>query len=493
MPSMKKIAAGLSEWKGRLFKGTVRKILWIALLVLILAGVGGFIYYKKVYLPSRQTAEVEKVQTAVVGQGDLLISATGTGTLMASRTVDLGFQTPGDVIAVNVEVGDRVQAGDLLAQVDDTDARIQYTQANRAFKELTSPAAIAAAQQAIADAQASLDDARSTLGYLISPSVLKWEGRVAEAEQVLAEAEARIKASPADEALKKEYEAAQEKLESAEKNLKGARDYYETVYVPANFKIVTRTDKYIAKPSEAEVLAARAAVAAAGAALAEGQYLYTALTGGDVPAEATGSGLVDWEQARLDLDAAQDSLDGTRIVAPIAGTIMAVDIEVGNSVEESSAVITIADVDNLYLEIYLDETDWNVVEVGDQANVTFDALPDDAFSGTVSAIDPELYTSNGTTVIKGMVQLDNTLEELDLPLGSSAGVEVIGAEAKDAVLVTVDALHKAGPDTYAVFVYENNVLRLRVIEVGLQDLLYAEVKSGLQPGEVVTTGLIGTK
>ena len=65
-------------------------------------------------------------------------------------------------------------------------------------------------------------------------------------------------------------------------------------------------------------------------------------------------------------------------------------------------------------------------------------------------------------------------------------------EAKNALLVPLEALHKAG-DTYTVFVMENGTPTLKVVEVGIQDLLYAEIKSGLNPGDTVTTGTTETK
>jgi len=56
----------------------------------------------------------------------------------------------------------------------------------------------------------------------------------------------------------------------------------------------------------------------------------------------------------------------------------------------------------------------------------------------------------------------------------------------------VDALHKAGAQ-YAVFVQENEEIRLRLVEIGIQDILSVEIKSGLEPGEVVTTGITETQ
>jgi len=125
--------------------------------------------------------------------------------------------------------------------------------------------------------------------------------------------------------------------------------------------------------------------------------------------------------------------------------------------------------------------------------VTFDILPERTFTGKVTQVDPGLYTDNGSAVVRAMVQLTNVDESnFNLPLGTSASVDVIGGRADQAILVPIEALHQAG-DQYTVFVVENGKPKLRVVEVGLQDSLYAQITSGLEPGETVTTGITETK
>ena len=88
------------------------------------------------------------------------------------------------------------------------------------------------------------------------------------------------------------------------------------------------------------------------------------------------------------------------------------------------------------------------------------------------------------------VSLTESFAEINLPIGATASVEVISGRVENAVLVSVEALHEIRPGEYAVYVVENNQPKLRMIEVGLQDLLYAEVKSGLKPGELVATSAV---
>ncbi len=81
----------------------------------------------------------------------------------------------------------------------------------------------------------------------------------------------------------------------------------------------------------------------------------------------------------------------------------------------------------------------------------------------------------------------------DLPAGAAASVDVIGGRAENAVLVPVEALHEIGDGQYTIFVMQNGKLRLREVQVGLQDLTKAEIISGLNAGDIVTTGVVETK
>ena len=87
-----------------------KKLTWIIVVFIVLAASGGFAYYKLAYLPSQTTTTTAIMQTATVRQGDLVIYASGTGTLVASDEVSLGFKTGGEIIQILFNVGDTVQA-----------------------------------------------------------------------------------------------------------------------------------------------------------------------------------------------------------------------------------------------------------------------------------------------------------------------------------------------------------------------------------------------
>ena len=78
----------------------------------------------------------------------------------------------------------------------------------------------------------------------------------------------------------------------------------------------------------------------------------------------------------------------------------------------------------------------------------------------------------------------------NLFVGMNAAVDVIGGRTENAVLVPVEALREIGTDEYAVFVMENDETRLRVVAIGIMDFTSVEITSGLEEGEVVTTGIV---
>ena len=477
------------------------RVLLTLLVLLVVAGAGGYAYYVKVYLPSQTTTTTNTLQTATVRQGDLVIYASGTGTLVASDEVSLAFKTGGEVTELNVAVGDTVNAGDTLAMVDSTDAQVAYTQAKRSLNELTSLSAIANAQTAVATAMTDLSDAQSHLAYVISPQVYNAELLVAEKEQAVKDAQATVDANPSSAEAKTNLQTAQDELSKAQEKLKKAQYYYTTTYAPETFTVTEcsgfgpsrncKDSTYL--PTDATVLEARAGVTGAQATLNEAQYLYNVLTGVEIPEDATGSGLTEIENAKMAVETAKENLDGTAIVSPISGTVMSIDISLGDTVNSGTTVITVANLSQPYLEIYLDESDWANIQVGYETEVTFDILPDKTYTGTVTEVDPGLYTSGNSSVVRALVKITDVSDSFRLPLGTSASVDVIGGRAENALLVPIEALHETTPGEYAVFVVENGSPRLKVVEVGIQDLLYAEIKSGLNPGDVVTTGITETQ
>ena len=473
---------------------TPKRILAIVAAVVVLAGGGtAFALWRK--SQAAVPAVENTMQTATVQRGDLKLFATGTGTLIAGAEATFGFDASGTVVEVTTKVGDVVDAGDLLARLDDTDAQKQYLQAQRALGEFTSPAATSSAELAVAEARVAVVNTKATLAYLISPDVVYWEERLAAAETALQQAQVEAAANPSADADKK-VKSAEQLLQVCKNNLAQAWLNYWNDYVPDTFlTTVTEgrdTKKQVIPPSDENVAAARADYELARYTLQEAEWYLTAITTGAAPEGATGAGLAAFEQAQEDLASAQDAIDATNLYAPIHGTVMSVGFQQGDSIG-SGATVTISNLDQPYqLEVYLDESDWGNIRAGYPVEITFDLLPEKVFTGTVLSVDPGLMSENGSAYIHAYVKLDAAID-MDLPLGTGASVDVIGGQAENALLIPVEALHEIADGKYAVFVLVDGEPKMRMVEIGIQDLIYVEVKSGLDEGDVVTTGITETR
>jgi multidrug efflux pump subunit AcrA (membrane-fusion protein) len=482
--------------------------------IAILAVAGGLVYYYQViFLPSQTTTQ-QTLQTTVARRGSIVLSAAGTGTLRAANQSSLAFKTGGRVTNLYVKVGDHVTAGQLLAELDNTAQKLQVEQAQQNLDSLTSTTALGNAQKALATADQGLRTAQLTLAYLISPDVYYWESQIDKDNQAIKDAQAAANANPTDQAALARLKKATDLLSFEQSQLDDAKQNYHD-YVLDTFTVKTTNPKThvvvttIDYPTPQDILKARQGITIAQGALDDAQNLYAALTAGSVPSSASGSGMVALDQARLDLIAAQDNLKATQLFAPFSGTVVAVGAGLGGQVGGSftaptpvggisistpipkTAVVTIADLSTLYLETYVDESDYALFKIGNPATIVFDALPDQTLTGKVAEVDPALNTSSGSAVVSGLVQLDPTSAPLLLGMGGS--VTVISAQTQNAVLVPLAALHEYSPGKYAVLVMRNGKLSVQLVQVGLRDLVNAEIKSGLQAGDIVSTGLLATK
>jgi len=477
-----------------------QKKTWYIIAAVLVVAVSAFVVISLTQ-SDNQEDEITPLQTATVRQGDIIVSASGAGTLIPAAEVEISFRSGGLLTSIEVSVGEVVEKGQLLAQLDDTSERIQYEQAERNLLELTSPAAMAEAKQAVAQAQDELDDTRNLLKYYISPLVVYWEEKVEEAQAALATAQTEDQNSSTDE-TQKAVEDAERLLSTAERSLGSAWYKYEETYLAATFTVEECErqgrkmvcEEYISAPSQATIDDARFGYEVAKLEIVEAEYLLEALTTGEIPEGATGDGIATLEQARLNFQTAQNSLEDTRLYAPFDGTIMAINGQEGEMVG-SSAVITIADLSQALLQIYLDETDFDKIDLDYEVEVIFDIYPDDVFIGHVTQVDPQLVTVEGVNAVSALVVLDASpaFQTKKLLIGANASVEVIAGRAEGVLLVPVEALREVPPDKYAVFVMEEGEPQLRMVEVGLIDITYAEITSGLELGDVVSTGIVETE
>ncbi|RPJ27352.1 MAG: efflux RND transporter periplasmic adaptor subunit, partial [Chloroflexi bacterium] len=323
------------------------------------------------------------------------------------------------------------------------------------------------------------------------PEMLVGEEAVAQAQAELEAAITAAEQDPSDANNQKVIEA-QSTLSEAQETLNYAYYNYSNSYSLGTFTYPVRNDKGVTirreyiPPTEAELLAGRAAYDLAKANLSDAQGYLDVLLGRKTAEEVSASSLTSLTEAKIELDSAAAGLRATELIAPIRGTVTSIELNVGEEVG-NSAVITLSNLDQPYtLDVYLDETDWDKAKVGYAASVTFDLLPDKNYTGKVTRVYPALDDSSGAAMVHVLVQLETSIG-VDLPVGSTAGVDVTGGEALGVVLVPISALKEVEPGKYIVYILKNGEPVEQAVEIGLQDILYAEVKSGLQAGDIVVT------
>lgn len=518
--------------------------LWLGLVAALILGGGGYYFYtQNAATAVAQEAAEDNVQTAVARVGDIVVSATGAGSVIAADELSLGFSTSGTLVELLVDVGSEVEADDVLARIDDADAQqtlvnaqLQYHQAAMQTDASVTATGVSYDEISVAQAEISLAEAQAALDEL-----LNWEpdaDEIALAEANLTAAEASYNSALGQASASSASIAVSGiSVDQAERDLADAQGVYNTAFDPGRdwelndprraTALENERDRAadsllraqealqvaqlnynstVASSSSSGTASAQTSLLSAQQALVDAQNgptedeIATAQTAVRQAELSLQQALLNQEaneislqQAALTLATAEEAVTATVLAAPAAGTVTAVNASVGETV--GSDLITLVDLSQPLLEVFLDESDLNMVGLGYEVEVVFDALPDNTFSGTVIQIDPQLVTESGVTAVRAIVQLnmDSFAKPQTLPIGLNATVEVIGGRAQGAVLVPVEALRELSEGEYAVFVMEDGEPTLRFVKVGIMDFTYAEILSGVEAGEEVTTGIIQTQ
>ncbi|MFI7124553.1 efflux RND transporter periplasmic adaptor subunit [Nonomuraea sp. NPDC050153] len=221
---------------------------------------------------------------------------------------------------------------------------------------------------------------------------------------------------------------------------------------------------------------------------------------------------------------AQRTVAATVLKAPFKGTITAVNGSVGGSssgsgsgtssgsgsssgsgqgasqssgsgaAQSSGGFIELADVGKLQLVGTFTESDVGKLKKGQEATVTFDALPGVTATGKVTQIDPVASTSNN--VVQYPVTVTFTKVPSQVRLGQTATVEVVVGQADNVVTVPSTAVSTSGGQT-TVTLLRNGTQARTPVEVGVQGTTLTEIKSGVSEGDQIvppattTTGTTG--
>jgi len=199
-----------------------------------------------------------------------------------------------------------------------------------------------------------------------------------------------------------------------------------------------------------------------------------------------------WETAKLNLEIAELSLESAElnlekavIVAPFDGVVADISITEGKEISTATLAtpaISLVDTSEIEMRGFIDEIDIAMVQLGQEANILLDALPDEEVKGSVVFISPVGTIRAGVVSYGTTITLENPVAELRD--GMSATAEVI-IERHDDVLSIPNRYIRGTPENPMVVVLVDGQQEEREITLGLTDGINTEVLSGLQEGEKV--------
>jgi RND family efflux transporter MFP subunit len=199
-----------------------------------------------------------------------------------------------------------------------------------------------------------------------------------------------------------------------------------------------------------------------------------------------------WETAKMNLKIAKLSLASAKlnlekavIVAPFDGLVTDITITEGKEISAATLAtpaISLVDTSEIELRGFIDEIDVAMVQLGQEANILLDALPDEEINGRVTFISPIGTIRAGVVSYETTITLENPVA--GLRDGMSATAEVI-IERRDDVLWIPNRAIRGTWENPTVVVLVDEQEEEREITLGLSDGINTEVLSGLEEGEKV--------
>ncbi len=447
-----------------------KKRTWIIIAIVVVLGVVGVVLVTNNQRSAAQAAS-SNVQLGRVTQATLLSTVDSSGSVAPESKTTLSFGTAGTISQVNVQVGDHVKKGAVLAQLDTSNLQLQIAQQQQAL--LSQQAAYSMTVQpdpnAVKSAQLALNSAADTYNLAQQKYAVNQTAQVTVACNNL-------------DNVKQSYDDALTAYNNYISNwhvqvngtadvspqkarLNSAKAAYDQAVASCNLAKSNASDNSSIQAANAQVQQAKANL--------------DNLTGPSANTIALAK--IQLDQARTALEQAQRQLANAQIVAPFDGVITAVNAEVGAN--GSGATIVEADDTSLNVGVLVDETQIGQVKQGQSVQVTFDGLPGTTITGTVGSINPAGTVSQG--VVNYLVNVDLTPTTATLKLDMSANTRIILDEHANVFAVPGAAVRTDAQGYYVnVMNQSGNATRVDVTP-GYTDSGLTEVSGNLQPGERV--------
>jgi HlyD family secretion protein len=452
----------------------MKKKWWIIIAIVVVVVCLGYAGFSLLQGTSTGQAMADSAaDTAVVERGTIRVTIDGSGSLVPNDEVSLAFSSGGEVTEVLVAVGDVVEAGDVLARLDDADARqsvadaeLQVAQAEINLALTRAEAELGLTQANLDAAQASYDEAMA-LANRAGDQLTSTRVTLQRAQDALADAQA-------------DYNQAWDPARDWELNVKWKKDDLEA-------EREATQDALAGAQYDVEVAQASYNLEVAGISQANVESAWAQVISSRVSLETEPLQLKQLElslsQAQLTLDSARRALEDTKLVAPMGGTVTLLELTVGERVSAGTTVVELNDLATFVVEINLDETDVAKVGVGQEAVVTLDAFPDEELTGEVTDIAPVADVQSGVVLYPVTVQLSPA--EVPARVGMTADVGIVTASKADALIVPLRAIQSENGKSY-VWRQSADGFEKTEVTLGVMTETEVEIAGGLSEGDVVS-------
>ena len=379
---------------------------------------------------------------ATVTRTDLQVEITATGTVQPLKTVNLSPKTAGTLVELLVEQGDRVQAGQLLARMDDREIQAQLLQVG---------------------------------------------GNLAEAEARLAELEAGTRREEVDRA-QSQVQQSKARVEENQARLELAQDRFDR-----NRELLTQGAIALddLDASRTEVDQAAAVLTQSQAQLQESQRQLQQLENGSRP-ETIAQSKAQVRATQGQKAALMVQLEDTRIRAPFAGIITQRYADPGafvtpttsaSSTASATSTSIVALAEGLEILANVPEVDLTQLSINQSVKIVADSYPDQEFAGTVRLIAPEAVKEQNVTSFQVRIALLSGFDRLRS--GMNVDTTFLGKTLKSAIVAPTAAIVTLKGETGLLVPNDRQEPSFRPVVIGITIGDKTEILEGLEPGEKV--------
>ena len=457
-----------------------------------------------------------------LGRRDIVNVYDGSGTINAADSYTVKSLVTGTVLTADFELGDSIQKGDVLYVIDSSDvegdlesAQLSVSQAQRSYDDAADArnvrTKIGGEVSSFAVAAGDAVQAGQTVATVRDTSVmlLAVDFPAAEAQSFAVGQAAQVMPDTTFEVLNGTIRSVSGADPSGDASLMTCT---VTIAVPNAGSLTTAqaavaqvngvsslNSAHFAYQREETVVAAASGTVSElcvreGSTVRQDDVLLR-ITGKDLDKQAQNAA-DNLRSAELRMSSAERNISHYTIDAPISGTIVDKKVKAGDKLSANDTAMqnlcTIYDMSYLEMKLNVDELKIRSLEVGQEVDITADAVPGETYKGVISSILVAGTTANGSTSYPVTVRIDDMGELLP---GMNATAKITTASVKNVlalpnaalvrgsyVLVTKDSPSAANAETSMTapdgYVYVK-------VATGISDDDYIEVKSGLQEGDTI--------